>query len=360
MSKRDYYEVLGLQKNCSDAEIKKAYRVKAMKYHPDKNDSDSQAEERFKEVGEAYEILKDNQKRLRYDRYGHAGNISSARRSPFNESVHFDDIMNHFNGFSGFNGFEGFQHYSQRRGQDTHTKVRLTLEELFQSDLTKTIQFEQQVQCKECYGFGGTTQTCTRCHGTGHIKDRQQHGNMYIVQEHQCSICFGTGQQRTTTCTTCKGQGWESHKRTIKIVIPVHVMTSAQAGVNGITLNVKGQGNASSGKNAVYGDLLVSIVIMSHPVYQRKGRSDLYRILPITISQSVLGASIKLTTLNGQRHRVEVPAGVDMQHTIKVVNGGLPLQDHFGDLYVQPVLKIPTKLTKVQKKMISQLAECGL
>lgn len=359
-NKRDYYEVLGLKKGASEDEIKKAYRRLAKEYHPDVNPGDTQAEERFKEVNEAYEVLSDADKRSRYDAYGHAGvdpNFTGGASQGWG-------------GFSGFGGFEDFdlgsifdsffgggatgssRRTAARRGEDIHTTIMLSFEEAA-FGCEKEISITRIEECSECSGTGaekGTAvETCTRCSGTGQVRSTRRTPLGVISNTETCSECRGSGKTIKTPCSECHGVGNVRKSRKIKLSVP--------AGIDeGQTISLRNEGN--SGRNGgPSGSLLVTVQIRPHPIFTRNGTSVICE-LPITIIQAVLGAEVEVPTLDG-KVKYTIPEGTQSGTTFRLKGKGIPRlhSSSRGDQYVKVFVEIPKNLSKKQKDLLSQFGD---
>ena len=359
-NKRDYYEVLGIEKNASDAEIKKAYRKMAQKYHPDMNPGDKEAEAKFKEVNEANEILSDPEKRSRYDQYGFAGvdpNYNAGGGNPFG------------GGFGGFGGFGdlgdifgdifggGFGGGQQRRnaptkGQNIGAEVKITFEEAA-FGCKKEISISRIDNCPECHGTGcnggSSPETCPDCHGSGTVRVTRQTAFGAFAQTSPCPKCGGTGKIIKDPCTTCKGKGKVRKNKKIEVSIP--------AGIDdGQSVRIRGEGNVGS-NGGPSGDLLVAVTIKPHKIFERDGATVLCE-MPITFTQAALGAEIEVPTLDG-KVRYTVPEGTQTGTTFRLKGKGIPYVGYKnrGDQYVTVVVETPTKLTKEQKELLKKLDE---
>ncbi|MDD2190524.1 MAG: molecular chaperone DnaJ [Eubacteriales bacterium] len=351
--KRDFYEVLGLKKGATDSEIKKAFRQKAMEYHPDRNPGDKTAEEKFKEVNEAYSILSDPQKKDKYDRFGHAGvdpnaGFGGAGFGGF-EDVFGDLFGNMFGG-----GFSqaGRRRNGPRKGQDLQKSVVITFEEAA-FGTKKQIQINKYVQCDTCSGSGAEKDsekvTCPKCNGSGeiHTSQRTPFGQFTNVQT--CDKCSGSGVVIEKPCQDCGGQGKVRKTVTISVDIP--------AGVdNDSVISIKGQGEPGS-NGGPEGDLYVVISVKPHALFARKGY-DLWLEIPITFSQAALGDDIIVPTLK-EKVSYKIPAGTQPDTIFRLKGKGIKSlrSSKYGDLYVKVILEIPTKLTGEQKKLIGKLGE---
>lgn len=362
--KRDYYEVLGVDKNASAEDIKKAYRKKAIQYHPDKNPGDKEAEEKFKEAAEAYEVLSDPQKRQRYDQFGMAGMQGSGGFGGGGMSM--EDIFTHFGDIFQGAGFDlgdigemfmggrgGGRGQRVRRGSDMRVKVHLTLEEIAKG-CEKKIKVRKLVQCKDCNGSGsadGRTDTCPTCKGSGRVV-RQQRGIFGMMQvQSECENCGGEGTVIRNKCTKCGGQGVLRDEEIITITIP--------AGVSGgMQLTVPGKGNAAP-RGGVNGDLLVLIEEEEHKDFIRQ-ESDLVYNLLLDMPTAVLGGQVQIPTLSGDV-KITITPGTQPGKVLRMRGKGLPRIDQYGrnygtgDLLINVGVYIPERLNKDERKLIEQL-----
>lgn len=362
--KRDYYEVLGVDKNASAEDIKKAYRKKAIQYHPDKNPGDKEAEEKFKEAAEAYEVLSDPQKRQRYDQFGMAGMQGSGGFGGGGMSM--EDIFTHFGDIFQGAGFDlgdigemfmggrgGGRGQRVRRGSDMRVKVHLTLEEIAKG-CEKKIKVRKLVQCKDCNGSGsadGRTDTCPTCKGSGRVV-RQQRGIFGMMQvQSECENCGGEGTVIRNKCTKCGGQGVLRDEEIITITIP--------AGVSGgMQLTVPGKGNAAP-RGGVNGDLLVLIEEEEHKDFIRQ-ESDLVYNLLLDMPTAVLGGQVQIPTLSGDV-KITITPGTQPGKVLRMRGKGLPRIDQYGrnygtgDLLINVGVYIPERLNKDERQLIEQL-----
>lgn len=359
MSKRDYYEVLGVSKSASDDEIKKAYRKQALKFHPDRNPGDKEAEEKFKEAAEAYEILSDAQKRQRYDQYGHAGVGGAGGGAGHFTNVedifsHFGDIFSDF-GFGGFGGFGGSSRSRGRRvnkGSNLRVKVTLSLEEIAKG-VEKKIKVNKYISCDTCSGTGAKGSsgydTCHTCHGAGQVTrvTNTLLGQMQTASA--CPTCGGEGKIIKDKCTSCHGEGIVKESEVISINIP--------AGVGeGMQLNVAGKGNAAR-RGGVNGDLLVVIEEHKHPELIRDG-NDLIFPLYLSFPQAALGGTIEVPTVEG-KVKIKIDAGTQPGRILRLRGKGLPEVNGYGrgDLLVNINIWVPKKMSKEEQKQIEKLNE---
>ena len=368
--KRDYYEILGLQRGASTDDIKSAYRKLALKWHPDRwlDGSESEkktAEEKFKEASEAYSVLSDPDKKAKYDKFGHAG-LGGQGAPDFSGGFgNLNDILNDlfgegFGGFGGFSGFGGFRGGAGRsgaqqrtyRGRDIRTRVRLTLEEIAKG-VEKEISIERYEPCPECGGKGtkndSDIQTCPDCHGTG----QEQHvSNSFFGQTvtyTTCSRCGGEGKIIKNSCHACGGSGLIRKKVTIKVRIPAGIE-------NGMQLTIRGEGHAAK-HNGINGDLLVLIEEIPHPNLKRNGNNLFYSKI-ISVTDAILGTEVSIPCLDGT-YRTKVDAGTQSGTIVRLKSKGLPSVSGYGsgtgDLYVKYIVWIPKKLRSNEKETIESI-----
>ena len=366
MAKRDYYEVLGVDKNASADEIKKAYRKLAVKYHPDKNPGDKEAEEKFKEAAEAYSILSDADKKAKYDQFGHAG-VDGAGPDFSGGFGNLNDILNDlfggafgggFGGFSGFGGGFGGGRGGQRqqrvyRGRDIRVRVKLTLEEIAKG-VEKEISIEKSVPCSECGGRGSKNssdiKTCSACGGTGQVQRVVNSLFGQTVTYSTCQQCGGEGKVITNPCRSCGGSGLVRKRETIKVKIPAGVEA-------GMQLTIAGEGHAAK-NNGINGDLLVVIEEQEHPDFKREG-NNLYYTKIVSLPEAILGAEVEIPCLDGPR-RIKIDAGTQSGTVTRINGKGLPTVNGYGgtgDLYVKIAVWIPKKLDKEDKAVIESLRD---
>lgn len=349
--KRDYYEVMGVPKNATEDEIKKAYRKLAKKYHPDLNPGDKQAEAKFKEVNEAYEVLSDKDKKARYDQFGHAGvdpnfGGGASGGSPFTGDIDLGDIFNSF--FGGFGGgTRTVNPNAPRRGSDTEAVVNISFEEAAKG-CQQTVSYDKIETCSDCGGSGaqkGTSaRTCPNCNGTGQVRISQRTPFGVVSTARTCDRCGGRGKVIDTPCKTCGGTGHMRRQKTIEINIP--------AGIdNEQVLNVGGQGNAgmNGGPN---GDLHVFVNVRPHPIFERRG-NDVWCEMPITFTQATLGAEVVVPTIDG-RVSYEVREGTQPGDVFKLKGRGIPRLGGrgSGDQYVRVTIEVPKNLSDRQKSIL--------
>ena len=352
-NKRDYYEVLGVQKGANAEDIKKAYRKLAMKYHPDRNPDNKEAEEKFKEAAEAYEVLSDDEKRQRYDQFGHAGvdpNFGAGGAggygSPFGD---FGDIGDIFGSFFG-GGSRRANPNAPRRGENVGARLDLTFEEAA-FGCEKEVSAQRIENCSGCGGSGsadGATETCSYCRGAGQVRTTQNFMGMAVQSTTTCPQCSGRGKIIKNPCTTCRGKGKVRHTQKILVKVP--------AGVDdGQSVRVRGEGcvGANGGPN---GDLLVEINLKRHPIFTRQNMTVLCEV-PISFTQAALGAKILVPTLDG-KIEFEIPEGTQTGTVFTLVGKGIPSINNpkrRGDQRFTAVVETPTRLSREQKELLRQL-----
>ena len=358
MEKRDYYEVLGVAKNATDDEIKKAYRKLAIKYHPDKNPDDKEAEEKFKEAAEAYDVLSNADKRARYDQFGHAGAQGAGGFGGFGGfggGMSMEDIFSQFGDifgghFGGFGGAAGGRTRRQRRGSDLRIKVSLTLEEIAKG-VSKTLKIPTLVTCEHCNGTGaknGTAiNTCSTCNGSGTVITQQQTIFGTMQSTATCPNCEGSGKTITEKCDKCHGEGVERKEQTVSINIPAGV-------ADGMTLSVKGKGNAAR-RGGVSGDLLVLIEEIKHPELIREDSDVIYNLM-LDVVTATLGGSVEVPTISG-RARVKIAPGTQPGKILRLRGKGLPSFNGYGtgDQLINIMVYIPEKVNADEQKAFEAL-----
>ena len=360
--KRDYYEVLSVSKGASDDEIKKAYRKLAKKYHPDMNPGDKEAEAKFKEVNEAYSVLSDEQKRARYDQFGHAGvDPNYGAGGPGGGFGGFDmgdidlgDIFGSFFGGGGFGGFGGggARRNGPQKGESLRANLTITFEEAA-FGCEKEINLNRTEECDECHGSGcqpGTTaETCPDCRGTGVVRVQQRTGGFAFSSTAACTRCRGTGKIIHSPCKSCGGSGSVKKSKRITVTIP--------AGIDdGQAVSLRGQGNA--GKNGgPAGDLIVGVRVKPHPQFRRDGTTVLYE-QPVTFFQAAMGAELEIPTIDG-KVKYTLPAGTQTGTTFRLRGKGIPeLRGRGrGDQYVTIRVQVPTSMNAEQKEALRAFAQ---
>ena len=358
-NKRDYYEVLGVKKDASAEEIKKAYRKAAMKYHPDRNPGDKEAEAKFKEAGEAYEVLSDDGKRQRYDQFGFAGvdpNFGAGGSGPYGAGGFggfggFDDLGDIFGEFFGGSrrGSANAQN-APRRGENVMSHLELTFEEAA-FGCEKEVAAQRIENCAVCNGTGssdGVVETCTQCGGRGQVRSVQNFMGMQMQSTTTCPQCSGRGKVIKNPCSTCKGKGKVRKTNRVKVKIP--------AGVDaGQSVRVRGEGCVGS-NGGVNGDLLVEIYIKRHPIFTREDYDVLCEV-PISFTQAALGAEIEVPTIDG-KVKFEIPEGTQTGREFVLRDKGIPEVGNSrrrGSHRFTVVVETPTKLTREQKDLLRQL-----
>ncbi len=358
--KRDYYEVLGVAKTASDSEIKSAYRKLAKKYHPDLNPGDKAAEEKFKEVGEAYEVLSDKDKRARYDQFGHAGvdpNYGAGGGGGFGGGfggVDLNDIFGDLfgGGFGGFGGGRRANPNAPRKGADIRVSLVIDFMEAVHG-CTKTVTVNRQDTCPDCSGTGaakGTSpESCPDCHGTGYVTVQQRTPFGVMQSSQPCSRCGGKGKIIKSPCSKCHGSGKTSHSKRIEVKIPAGIDDDQ-------SLRLAGLGDAGTNGGPA-GDLIVIVTVRPDPMFERD-RFDVYVTVPITYSQAVLGADIVVPTIDG-KVEYNVPEGTQSGTTFRLRGKGIQYVNGRGrgNQYVKVVVEIPQKLTRTQRDALKKFDE---
>ncbi len=356
--KKDYYEVLGVAKQATQEEIKKSFREKAMKFHPDRNPTNrEQAEKNFKEINEAYEILGDEVKRKNYDNYGSGNSSGGFTNSGSSGFGGFEDLHDIFKGFgsnSGFGGFEEFfgggnkkQSDSRQKGDDLSYNMSITLEEACFGKKDQTISFSTLIECEPCNGYGSTdkkTSECKKCNGTGVL--RTQKG--FFIMEQACGNCKGSGNSINNPCKTCKGEGRMEGKKTVKTDIPPGVD-------NGVSIRISGKGEAGQRK-APSGDLYIKVSVKSHDLFKRIGELIVCDV-PVSFTKAALGGTIQVPTIDGKMVDLDISPGTqpDSSFIMKgkgptIINSG-----RRGDMKVNIKIEVPIHLDSEQKRLIKEL-----
>lgn len=356
--KRDYYEVLGVDKNASDADIKKAFRKLARKYHPDVNPGDKDAEAKFKEINEAYDVLSNAEKRQQYDQFGHdapnfgAGGFGGFGGGGFGGSADFGDLGDIFNMFFGGGGGAGAQANSPRQGADLRYDLTLSFEDAV-FGCKKTITVDRWVTCSTCGGSGakpGTSaETCSRCHGTGRVTSMQQTPFGRMQTQTTCPECGGRGKVIKEKCPDCGGTGRKRESKTLEVNVP--------AGVdNGTRLRMAGEGEAGE-NGGPSGDLYIYIRVRPHEIFTRDD-TDIYMEQKINVAQAALGDEIEVPTLEG-RIKFTIPAGVQSGARFRLKGKGVKGMRSYGkgDQYVTVIVETPKNLTDEQRQLFEKLAD---
>ena len=364
MAKRDYYEVLGVSRQASEAELKKAYRKVAMEFHPDRNPDNTAAEERFKEAAEAYEVLNDPQKRARYDRFGHAGmgqggGFGGGGMSMDDIFQNFGDIFGQGSPFEGFFGGQGGgtrQRARGERGSNLRTRVKLTLEEIA-NGVTKKIKLKKQIVCDTCDGSGAkdasSVTTCATCRGSGMVRQVRNTFLGQMATTTTCPTCSGSGQQIEANCTKCKGDGVVYGEDTIELDIPAGV-------AEGMQLSMTGRGNAGR-RGGPAGDLLINIQEIAHESLQRDGQGqNLVYELHLNFADAALGTKVEVPTLDGNV-RFEIAPGTQSGEIKRLKGKGLPsVQGHGrGDQFVHVNVFTPKRLSERERELLEEFREAS-
>lgn len=360
MAKRDYYEVLGVDKNASEDEIKKAYRKIAIKYHPDRNPDDPKAEEKFKEAAEAYSVLNDAQKRQQYDQFGFDG--PGGGFGGFGDGAGFsmDDIFSMFGdvfgGGAGFGGFGGGSRQAPRyRGADLRLKVKLSLQEVA-TDVTKKFKVRKDVVCNHCHGTGAergsSSETCPNCHGSG-VEIRTQQSIFGMMQtQTTCHVCGGEGKVIKNKCSHCHGDGVVKGEEVVEINIPAGV-------AEGMVVNVPGKGNAGK-RNGITGNIQVYIEEEDNDTFIRDGQNVIYNLL-LDFPTAVLGGQVDIPTIDGTNVKIKIEPGTQPGKTLRLRGKGLPAVQGYGngtgDLIVQISIYVPKELSKSEKEAIEEFSK---
>jgi molecular chaperone DnaJ len=354
VAKRDYYEVLGVQKNASKDDIKKAYRKLAIQYHPDKNPGNKEAEEKFKEATEAYEVLADDQKKAAYDQFGFAGVEGMGGSGQDYSQVFrgFEDIFGDFSDIFGsfFGGSRGFRGSGGQGGGRQGANLRYDIEIPFKDAVFGSkveIQYSHNESCPTCKGSGAANgagkKTCPTCQGSGQVR----HSQGFFSVASTCHTCGGEGYVIEQPCRECGGSGAQKKRQKIMVTIPAGVE-------NGRRVVIPKQGDAGPNGGPA-GDLYVFIRIKPHEYFERQDL-DLYCAVPISVSQAALGADIHVTTLDNKTIKVKVPAGIQNGKMLRIRDEGVPTGGHRGNLYIKLMIRIPEKLSRRGRELMEELA----
>ncbi len=351
MAKRDYYEVLGVNKSASADQIKSAYRKLAVKHHPDKNKGDKAAEEKFKEASEAYHVLSNSERKQNYDNFGHAafenGGGGRGGFGNFDFSNHFSDIFEDFFG-EGFGGGRRSRR-SNNRGSDLRYDLSISLEEAF-SGKKQDIKFSTSEKCGTCSGSGSKpghqAGACSMCGGHGQVRSSQ---GFFTVQQ-TCPQCAGAGEEITHPCSSCNGQGKKQASKRLSVTIPKGVD-------DGTRIRLSGKGEAGS-RGGSSGDLYLFINVHSHDLFKRSDE-NLFFECPVSIADAALGTSIEIPTIDGGKAKIKIPAGTQSGKQFRLRGKGMPYMrgNDFGDLYVQVNTEVPISLNKEQKELLEKFRE---
>jgi len=351
MAKRDYYEVLGVARDAGEDDLKKTYRKLAMQWHPDRNQGNADAEAKFKELNEAYDVLKDAEKRAAYDRFGHAAfeqggpSGGGGGGGPFGGGG-FEDIFEEM--FGRFGGGGRGQRAAAGRGADLRTQVEVSLEEAF-AGAKKTIRFATSVSCEACKGNGAEggaasgVQNCGTCQGSGKVRAQQG----FFLVERTCPTCSGAGRTIKNPCKICRGSGRVQRERSLNVSVP--------AGVDdGTRIRLTGEGEAGQ-RGAPAGDLYVDIAVRPHPIFQRDGGNILVRV-PLRMTQAALGGHVEVPSIDGGRSKVTIPAGTQTGDQFRLRGKGFSVLRSAarGDMYVQVMVETPQNLSPKQRELLEQ------
>jgi molecular chaperone DnaJ len=358
MSKRDFYEVLGVKRDASADELKKAYRKLAMKYHPDRNPDNEEAEQKFKEASAAYDILKDEQKRAAYDRFGHdafEGGMGGQGGHPGagfgGAGGDFSDIFSDlFGDFVGGGGGGARQREAKSRGADLRYNLEISLEEAFKGK-QKKIHFTTAIECDKCHGSGSkdskAATTCPTCGGAGRV--RMQQG--FFTVERTCASCNGSGQVIKDPCSKCHGEGRIAKEKTLSVNVP--------AGVDdGTRIRLSGEGEVGV-RGGPAGDLYIFVSVKSHDFFIRDGH-DIHCKVPLTMTTATLGGSIEVPTIDGGRAKVTIPEGTQTNDKFRLRSKGMSIMragSRRGDMYIHAQVETPVKLSKRQKELLKEFEE---
>jgi molecular chaperone DnaJ len=362
MAKRDYYEVLGVDKKASEDEIKKAYRKIAIKYHPDRNPGSKEAEEKFKEAAEAYDVLHDPQKRQQYDQFGFDAGKMGGFGGGFGGDFSMDDIFSMFGdvfggrgGFGGFGGFGGSQRQGTRihRGSDLRLKVKLTLQEIA-TGTTKKFKVRKDITCPVCHGSGAEgnsgSDTCPTCHGQGYVIRTSQSLFGMMQSQSVCPTCHGEGKIIKNKCKHCNGEGVVKGEEVVEINIPAGV-------AGGMVVNVPGKGNAGK-HNGVNGDIQVLVEEEPNDTFVRDGQDVIYNLL-LDFPTAALGGQVDIPTIDGQKVRIKIEPGTQPGKTLRLRGKGLPAVQGYGrdmgDLIVNISVYVPKTLSRDEKEMLEKM-----
>jgi len=345
MAKRDYYEILGVQRTASDAEMKASYRKLAMKWHPDRNPGDKDCESHFKEINEAYDVLKDEQKRAAYDRFGHAafehGGQGGQHGFGADFASTFSDIFEDL-----FSGGRRGRGGGRERGADLRYNMEITLEEAY-AGKNAQVRIPTSVTCESCSGSGAKAgskpKTCATCGGAGKVR----HTQGFFTLERTCVACQGRGQVIDNPCPNCSGSGRVTRERTLSVNVPAGVE-------DGTRIRLAGEGEAGV-RGGGQGDLYIFLSLSPHPFFQRDG-ADLHCRVPISMVTAALGGGFDVPTIDGGKTRVKVPDGTQSGRRFRLAGKGMPVlrARETGDMYVQVLVETPQKLTKRQKELLQE------
>jgi molecular chaperone DnaJ len=352
VAKKDYYDILGVNKSASKDEIKKAYRTTAFKYHPDKNPGDKAAEEKFKEASEAYSVLSDDKKKANYDQFGHAAFESGGGGGGFSgfDTSSFSDIFeDFFSDFTGSSSRGSGRRSSGNRGNDLRYDVSISLEDAYKG-LDKKILYTTYKKCNSCKGSGAEPGSkpveCDYCDGRGKVRSNQ---GFFTVQQ-TCPQCDGYGEIISKACSTCKGNGKVQSEENVSVKIPKGVD-------DGTRIRLAGKGEAGF-KSAGNGDLYLFISVQNHSLFKRS-EENLFFELPIGFADAALGATIEVPCIDGSKVKVKIPAGTQYGKQLRLKEKGMPIlrRNSYGDLYIRIIPEVPVSLTKRQKEILEEFKE---
>jgi len=352
VAKKDYYDILGVNKSASKDEIKKAYRTTAFKYHPDKNPGDKAAEEKFKEASEAYSVLSDDKKKANYDQFGHAafeGGGGGGGFSGFDTSSFSDIFEDFFSDFTGGSSRSSGRRSSGNRGNDLRYDVSISLEDAYKG-LDKKILYTTYKKCNSCKGSGAEPGSkpveCDYCDGRGKVRSNQ---GFFTVQQ-TCPQCDGYGETISKACSTCRGNGKVQSEENVSVKIPKGVD-------DGTRIRLAGKGEAGS-KAAGNGDLYLFISVQNHSLFKRS-EENLFFELPIGFADAALGATIEVPCIDGSKVKVKIPAGTQYGKQLRLKEKGMPIlrRNSYGDLYIRIIPEVPVSLTKRQKEILEEFKE---
>ncbi|HVH73612.1 MAG TPA: molecular chaperone DnaJ [Stellaceae bacterium] len=352
MAKEDFYDTLGVARSANAEDIKRAYRKLAMQYHPDRNPGDKSAEQKFKDISEAYDVLKDDQKRAAYDRFGHAAFEQGGGRGPgdFGFSGGFADIFDEMFGEFMGGGRRGGQQ-TQGRGSDLRYNLEITLEEAFRGRQT-TIRVPTLVACDQCNGSGAAAGSkpvgCPTCHGRGRVRAQQG----FFTIERTCPACHGAGRVIDSPCKSCGGQGRVRREKTLSVNIPPGVE-------DGTRIRLAGEGEVGL-RGATAGDLYIFVTVTPHRLFQRDG-ANVYCRVPIPITTAALGGLLEVPTVDGSRARITVPPGTQSGHQFRLKAKGMTVlrSPARGDMFIQAIVETPVNLTKRQQELLREFEKEG-
>ena len=349
MSKRDYYEVLGVNKSAKKEEIKKAYRKLALKYHPDKNKDDKNAEEKFKEASEAYHVLSDEKRKVNYDQFGHAAFQGSGGQGGFGNfdfSSSFSDIFEDVFGDFGFGNTGRSRSRTSKRGNDLRYDVSINLNDAY-NGIEKKINYTTYRKCKTCSGAGAKPgskpSACNYCGGQGRIRSNQ---GFFTIQQ-TCPECSGEGEKITSPCNNCSGMGKTQTDEAVSVKIPKGVD-------EGTRIRLAGKGEAGN-KGGSSGDLYLFVSIEPHNIFKRS-EENLYYELPVSIADAALGTTVEVPSIDGGKTKIKIPSGTQGGKQLRLKGKGMPIlrRNIYGDLYIRIITEVPTSLTKRQRELLSE------